>query len=378
MSEIFAATQARRQGKRHSHVAAAWRTLMRIQSLESEPDNRVCSSWLFCWHEMLSVAKRLFAGLRSHLERLPGAGGEVVDIGGIKVRLGERVAEGGFAFVHVARNLSDSRVTFALKRITCHEDADLADAMAEMELLARLPPHPNIIRYRSGTHRPKSYGREGGGLVATEVLLLTDYYDRGCLKSACDQLFDRGQTLDGSGLLSLFSQACAAVAHLHSQSPPIAHRDVKLENLLLQGGDLRQIASGHGRLVLCDFGSATTRAQAYEARRELLEEEERIQKTTTLAYRAPEMIDLYQRKVVNEKVDVWALGVLLYTMAFSKFPFDPLAPLAILNGQYRLPRSLGQRFDLVLQSCLTTDPDVRSSIFGIQDALKNGLSSSAC
>ena len=40
----------------------------------------------------------------------------------------------------------------------------------------------------------------------------------------------------------------------------------------------------------CDFGSATTRAKVYEGRREILEEEETIQKTTTIAYRAPEMV----------------------------------------------------------------------------------------
>jgi len=42
----------------------------------------------------------------------------------------------------------------------------------------------------------------------------------------------------------------------------------------------------------CDFGSATTRAKVYEGRREILEEEETIQKTTTIAYRAPEMVRL--------------------------------------------------------------------------------------
>jgi serine/threonine protein kinase len=36
-------------------------------------------------------------------------------------------------------------------------------------------------------------------------------------------------------------------------------------------------------------------------------------------------------------VDIWALGVVLYVLAFSKFPFDPCAPLAILSGKYTLP-----------------------------------------
>ncbi len=112
----------------------------------------------------------------------------------------------------------------------------------------------NIIRFRAGTQRIKAKSSQQGEV--TEVLLLTDLYRGGGLHEAMDRLRDEGRSLDQRSLLLLFSQACAAVAHLHGQSPPIAHRDIKLENLLLQG-DLSCIGSGQGRLVLCDFGSAT-------------------------------------------------------------------------------------------------------------------------
>ena len=218
---------------------------------------------------------------------LGGVGSEVVDIGGLTVRVGKKVAEGGFAFVHVASDASDRSRLFALKKIVCHEKEALDNADAEMDLISRLPPHPNIVRFRACTRRPKD---RGNGLQATEVLLLTDFYEGGGLHDAMERLQDEGRSLDEACLLTLFAQACSAVAHLHAQTPPIAHRDIKMENLVLSHGDFGQIASGHARLVLCDFGSATTRAKVYEGRREILDEEERIQKTTTLAYRAPEMV----------------------------------------------------------------------------------------
>ena len=49
-------------------------------------------------------------------------------------------------------------------------------------------------------------------------------------------------------ILYIFSQICSAVAHMHSFSPCISHRDIKVENVLLN----------NGKFKLCDFGSCTT------------------------------------------------------------------------------------------------------------------------
>ena len=57
---------------------------------------------------------------------------------------------------------------------------------------------------------------------------------------------------------------------------------------------------------------------------------------TSLAYRAPEMVDLYKNLEISTKADVWALGCLLYTLCFLKLPFkDSL--LAIQSGEYSVP-----------------------------------------
>lgn len=49
---------------------------------------------------------------------------------------------------------------------------------------------------------------------------------------------------------------------------------------------------------------------------------EEIRRNTTPAYRSPEQVDLYQGHVVSEKVDIWALGVMLFKLAFFHTPFE--------------------------------------------------------
>lgn len=49
---------------------------------------------------------------------------------------------------------------------------------------------------------------------------------------------------------------------------------------------------------------------------------EDIRMNTTLAYRSPEQVDLFQGHVVSEKVDIWALGVILFKLAFFQTPFE--------------------------------------------------------
>ncbi|ORX63650.1 kinase-like protein, partial [Linderina pennispora] len=112
---------------------------------------------------------------------------------------------------------------------------------------------------------------------------------------------------------------------MHYQRPPVLHRDLKVENILVGDSDYK----------LCDFGSATD--QLVQPDRRVVALEEEIQRYTTLEYRAPEMIDLYLQRGITEKADIWALGVLLYKLCYYCTPFDNASPLAILNAEYSIP-----------------------------------------
>ena len=97
-----------------------------------------------------------------------------------------------------------------------------------------------------------------------------------------------------------------ALGYLHENG--VAHRDIKLANLML---------SREGVIKLCDFGMAAEVGDG-----EWLEE---YGKGTPL-YQSPE---LCERRPYNEKVDTWAMGCVLYELAARQRPFDGKNMVAI-------------------------------------------------
>ncbi|KAM4854644.1 cyclin-G-associated kinase isoform 1-T1 [Thomomys bottae] len=145
---------------------------------------------------------------------------------------------------------------------------------------------------------------------------------------------------------------------MHKQKPPIIHRDLKVENLLL---------SNQGTIKLCDFGSATTISHypdySWSAQKRAMVEEE-ITRNTTPMYRTPEIVDLYSNFPIGEKQDIWALGCILYLLCFQQHPFEDGAKLRIVNGKYSIPVNDTRYtvFHDLIRSMLKVNPEERLSI----------------
>ena len=79
---------------------------------------------------------------------------------------------------------------------------------------------------------------------------------------------------------------------MHSQTPPVIHRDLKVTQLL-ENENLKLtlikaenvLATKNGIYKLCDFGSATTKAIEPISKGDIAELEEEVQKYTTMQYR---------------------------------------------------------------------------------------------
>ncbi|KAI4326189.1 hypothetical protein MLD38_031527 [Melastoma candidum] len=145
--------------------------------------------------------------------------------------------------------------------------------------------HPNIIRFKEVV------------LTPTHLAIVMEY-------AAGGELFDRICT---AGRFSedearyFFQQLISGVNYCHSMQ--ICHRDLKLENTLLDG-------SPAPRLKICDFGYSKS---------SLLHS--RPKSTVgTPAYIAPEVLS--RREYDGKLADVWSCGVTLYVMLVGAYPFE--------------------------------------------------------
>ncbi|KAL1526178.1 hypothetical protein AB1Y20_014906 [Prymnesium parvum] len=296
--------------------------------------------------------------------------------------VGKQIAEGGYSTLwRVIERQPDGKILeYAVKRLLIHELDEEAARMVnvEIEAMTALPVHPNVLALIGHCRRSnQSSGR-------TEIYMLMELCRGGSMADLlirhANAAEDRASlpALGGAEVLSAFMDMCHAIAHLHTQHPPMAHRDIKPENFL------RSDDSSCWKLA--DFGSVRRDVFRYQGvGTPLSEEEDRIHKYSTPQYRAPEMSDLYAGEVLDHRVDIWALGVTLYKLLFFKDLFGVAGEekLAILNFDSSqrlsddkvvqlLPRGRQQELGAVfapllvlLRACLSKRPDDRPAAQGM-------------
>ncbi len=272
-----------------------------------------------------------------HIPMMPSSGaphgtfapGTKIQVGSHRVVIQKYLSEGGFAHVYLVKmpaavNGTDLAV---LKRVAVPDKEALRAMRTEVETMKRLKGHRAIVTYMD------SHASElrGGGY---EVFLLMEYCNGGGL---IDFMNTRLQhRLTEPEILNIFSDVAEGVACMHYLKPPLLHRDLKVENVLITATTTSGGSTAR-KFKLCDFGSAAPPKPAPVSVVECRLMEEDVQKHTTLQYRSPEMVDVYRKQPIDEKSDIWALGVLLYKLCYYTTPFEDQGQLAILNASYRFP-----------------------------------------
>ncbi|XP_033140695.1 serine/threonine-protein kinase SRK2F isoform X2 [Brassica rapa] len=153
-----------------------------------------------------------------------------------------------------------------------------------------------------------------------------------------------------------FKQLISGVSYCHAMQ--ICHRDLKLENTLLDG-------SPSSQLKICDFGYSKSSVLHSQPKSTV----------GTPAYVAPEVLS---RKEYNGKIaDVWSCGVTLYVMLVGAYPFeDPDDPRnirktiqRILSVHYTIPDyvRISSECKHLLSRIFVADPDKRITVPEIEE-----------
>ncbi|TVY16075.1 Serine/threonine-protein kinase ppk30 [Lachnellula arida] len=292
------------------------------------------------------------------------APGTKIQVGSHKVVIQKYFSEGGFAHVYLVKMPKpiDGTDIAVLKRVAVPDKENLANMRTEVETMKKLKGHRPIVTYYD-SHASQL---KGGGY---EVFLLMEFCNGGGL---IDFMNTRLQNrLTEPEILKIFSDVAEGVACMHYLKPPLLHRDLKVENVLITS------TGSSKRFKLCDFGSTAPPRPAATTAAECRLIEDDVQKHTTLQYRSPEMIDVYRKQPIDEKADIWALGVLLYKLCYYTTPFEAQGQLAILNASFKFPNYpiFSDKLKKLIASMLKENPKSRPNIYQVlrESCLMQGL-----
>ncbi|KAF8981122.1 ATP binding, partial [Entomortierella lignicola] len=151
----------------------------------------------------------------------------------------------------------------------------------EVEILKRVR-HPNIINFHDCWYSN------------TEFIFITELMTSGTLREYIRKL----QHPNLKVVKRWCRQILKGLIYLHSYDPPIIHRDIKCDNIFINGA--------HGEVKIGDMGTAK------------MKNGKKYTVIGTPEFMAPEM---YEEKGYNEKVDIYAFGMCLLEMITGEYPY---------------------------------------------------------
>ncbi|KAJ0023180.1 hypothetical protein NQD34_003079 [Periophthalmus magnuspinnatus] len=238
----------------------------------------------------------------------------------------ETLGKGTYGKVKKAKERSGRTVAIkSIRKDKIKDEQDLVHIRREIEIMSSLC-HPHIITiYEVFENKDK-------------IVIVMEYASRGDLY---DYICDK-RNISEREARHFFRQIVSAVHYCHQNG--IVHRDLKLENILLDGT---------GNVKIADFGLSN-----------LFSCDEYLQTFCgSPLYASPEIVN--GRPYRGPEVDTWSLGVLLYTLVHGSMPFDGYNHKALVqqisSGNYQNPKKPSDACGLI-RWMLMVNPERRATI----------------
>jgi|SRR5579885_1290156 len=240
---------------------------------------------------------------------------------------------GQFSIVYKLRNSRDNKI-YAGKIVNKNYSDKVRFIKKEIVIHKKLS-HPNIVELIAN--------------LETDIHIV--HVLEFCSSGSLGYLWKKVKNFKECKVKNMFSQVISGLEYMHEQN--IVHRDLKLDNILLEKNDDK--TRGTYQVKICDFGFAaeigkeeifidvgTPIFQAEEcfgggdsfySKFRLFNEDIRKDLENTDEYLA------YKKKCFG--IDVWSLGICIYSCLFKKYPFDAKnrqeLNVKIRNLNYSLP-----------------------------------------
>jgi len=219
----------------------------------------------------------------------------------------KKIGEGAYGKIYKVRNKQSGDIR-AMKQIQKNKIKDLTKFQTEIKIL-KLVDHPNIVRL-------------------FEVIEDDNYYN--LLQELCTggELLKKTETtqLKEKEIARIFNQIMSAVAYCHDKG--IAHRDLKLENILFASEE------PDSPIKIIDFGFSVLSENLSNSKVDDKDPDPKKSgfkrmksKVGTLYYISPEII----KGNYDEKCDIWACGVILYILLGGYPPFNGPSDKEVYN-----------------------------------------------
>ncbi|CAD8195371.1 unnamed protein product [Paramecium pentaurelia] len=253
-------------------------------------------------------------------------------------RLESILGQGSYATVRLCIE-KNSKMKYAIKiydKSKINDNQKMNNIKREISILKRIN-HSNIIKLIYAIEDRKS------------INLVMEYISNQSLavyvKSKSKRLLP---TQEG---LYIFQQLANAIKYLHSKN--IAHRDIKMENILL-------LTDNYVKLI--DFGFSIC-----------IQDNQKVNVFCgTPSYMSPELVSKIPHNPICS--DIWSLGILLYRMLLGEYPFkgqnDKELYKAIQQNKVKLPNDMNQNITYLIKGCLEKNVNQR---FTIEQILSNPL-----
>ncbi|XP_024132979.1 serine/threonine-protein kinase SIK2 isoform X2 [Oryzias melastigma] len=242
------------------------------------------------------------------------------------------LGKGNFAVVKLARHrITKTEVAIKIIDKTQLDAVNLEKIYREVQIMKMLD-HPHIIKLYQVME------------TKNMLYLVTEYAKSG---EIFDYLAKHGR-LSELEARRKFWQILSAVEYCHNRN--IVHRDLKAENLLLDG---------HMNIKIADFGFGNFFKPG----------EPLATWCGSPPYAAPEVFEGQQYE--GPQLDIWSMGVVLYVLVCGALPFDgpslPVLRQRVLEGRFRIPYFMTEDCEHLIRRMLVLDPSKRLSVAQIKE-----------